>query len=61
MSEKQGGWVCPSSPGGSAALLAAAPVGHTPPHGGQGDSRHQQGDVEVAPVPFPASQAAELN
>lgn len=58
-SENQGGCVRPSSPGGSVALPAAAPVRHAPPHGPQGDPGHQHGDAEVAPVPFPARHTGE--
>lgn len=57
--EKQGRWVRPSSPVGSVALAAAAPVSNTPPHRVQGDSRHEQGDGEVTAVPFPTSQTGE--
>ena len=58
-SEKRGR--CPSSPGGSAALPAAAPVSNTPPHGVQGDPRHEQRDAEVTAVPLPTSQTGELD
>lgn len=57
--EKQGRWLRPSSPGGSAALPAAAPVSNTLPNRVQGDSRHEQGDGEVPAVPFPKSQTGE--